>query len=140
MRPHRLSLGVVCTAIAIVATGCGTGAAGDRSGSASGPTGVLGAVVAGPQCPVEQVSDTTECSPKPIAATVLVVDPASGDTVGRTRTDEHGRFRIALPPGRYRLQANAGPGAGMHELSPQTDVVVTRGLTRTTLIVDTGIR
>src|SRR5919198_6082387 len=105
MRPNRRRLAVLlCASLAALGAACGSGAS-----KSAMTTGIRGEVLAGPQCPVEQVGATTACAPRPIAAIVRVVDAESGGAVGRVRTDGRGRFRIALPPGRYRIQASAGP-------------------------------
>ena len=40
--------------------------------------------------------------------------------VARVRTDEHGRFRLSVAPGRYRFRVRSGP-----DLYPLTGAVVT---------------
>jgi len=49
---------------------------------------------------------------------------ADRHVVARLKTDEHGRFRLSVAPGRYRFRERGGP-----ELLPLTGAVVRAGHT-----------
>jgi len=60
------------------------------------------------------------------------VEVLAGDKiVGTLTTDERGRFRLTLPPGRYRFALKNGS-----ELLPPTAVVTAAGTTHLALILD----
>lgn len=62
-------------------------------------SGLEGRVTIGPTCPAQEIG--RECPAKPYAATLLIRDAASGEVLHRIRSDEDGRFRLALAPGSY---------------------------------------
>ena len=94
-------------------------------------SGLHGTVTRGPTRPVCTVG--TPCSERVRGTTVTFV--RAGRTY-RTKTDERGRYRVALAAGRYTVRV-AGADFGVR---PAT-VVVIRGVNRAqNLFVDTGIR
>lgn len=101
----------------------------------SGESGIEGRVLLGPQCPVEV--EGSPCPDRPVAATVSV-RTLEGDEVTTFRSEDDGRFRVALDPGSYVLVAEPGD-VGMFakpvevtvRASEYADVVV---------LIDTGIR
>jgi hypothetical protein len=114
----------------VVLSGCG-----GHSAPTSRDSGITGTVVAGPQCPVEVIGHP--CPPRPVSATVTVEDQA-GRTMTTFTSDEQGGFRVALPPGRYRLITQR---ANQPQLMQPVDVTVAAGTyTRIRLFLDTGIR
>ena len=131
-------------ALSLLSAACGPASGSGATAASSHRTGVTGVAVAGPQCPAETQplsgSESTQgaCSPKPIAATILVIDSVSGHTIRNAPTANDGSFRIALNPGQYRLEATAVAESGL--VSPPIDATVTDGYTKTALLVDTGIR
>ena len=112
-----------------------TGSGGSDVGS--GIVGIRGTATGGPVCPVVRPGDPN-CADRPVVgATVHVVD-ATGTEVAVVQTDANGAFQIALPSGRYRLQAD--PVQGLMRAPEPVDVTVGSGLTIVTLAYDTGIR
>jgi len=124
---------VVLAVVAWSSAGCGdTGAE-----AAGGRSGVVGRVLLGPQCPVESSSDP--CGDAPAAgATVSVAERLGGGVghvVARAETRPDGSYRVAVPPGRYVVTADAGMSC------PLVDVRVTPGRhAHVDIACDTGIR
>jgi hypothetical protein len=83
----------------VVAAGCGGGVAGGAQ-----PRGWIAGVVWGgkPICPTPKGNDSLSCHPTPLANAVFVV--SGGGTTRRIHADAKGRFRVALPPGRYAVR------------------------------------
>ena len=81
----------------VLAAGCGNGMAGGGQPS----RGWIAGVVWGgrPICPTPTGKDSLTCHPTPLANGVFVV--MGGGTTRRVHADAKGRFRVALPPGRY---------------------------------------
>jgi hypothetical protein len=135
LRPATLAV-----TFAIFAAACGRGGAGAGEGSA-----ITGTVVSAPGCPAAEelaqpnASDSpSACEERPVAATVRIVDTASGEVAGQTVADENGRFRLELAPGDYEAQVLAEDGT---EAGPAVVVEVHTGTaTEVTLVYDTGIR
>ena len=74
----------------------------------------------------------------PLANATFLVETAAG-TIKTFTTDEHGHFKVDLPPGRYAIRAERtgmkGRGCGL------TDIEVTgTGFKQVTLECDTGMR
>ena len=113
----------------VACTGCG-----DPS---SGEGGIRGTVLLGPTCPVE--TQESPCPDRPLAnAEVQVV--RGGDVVTTIRSDDDGRFALALDPGHYVVQAVVEPGGPGMSAKP-VEVTVTNGeFTEVNVLVDTGIR
>jgi hypothetical protein len=100
-------------------------------------SGVRGRVMLGPTCPVVQAG--SPCPDEPVAD-VRVRVLTDGDTVAETTSGTGGRFEIALPPGRYRLEAVVGSGGPGMSAKP-VDVTVTAGaFVEVVVPLDTGIR
>jgi hypothetical protein len=97
---------------------------------------VRGVVVAGPQCPVEQIG--SPCPDQPFVGTVRA-SALDGSVVAEVDTDREGRFRIPLDPGTYVLDVEV-PGGGPPTSTPQPVRVEDGRFTAVTLQVDTGIR
>ncbi|MDX6546633.1 MAG: hypothetical protein QOG33_183 [Gaiellales bacterium] len=96
-------------------------------------------VVAGPTCPVEQLSEP--CDPRPVNGASLLVEKPNGDQVleltvhgGRADSGSAG-----LTAGNYRLVAQRADGL-MGTPPPVTFAVAAGGVTRLALTYDTGIR
>jgi hypothetical protein len=107
-------------------------------GGSSSPieqSGIVGIVVAGPQCPVEVIGHP--CPPRPVSATVTVL-AESGQTVATFTSDTQGRFQVGLPPGAYKLVTRK-----VHQpqlLHPVRVTVESGTQTQLRLFLDTGIR
>jgi len=122
-------------AAGVLFSGCGKEALPEESGS-----GIAGAVVLGPQCPVEV--EGQECPDVPAAGVRVLVAKqlpgelyGPGDPVAETTTGANGRFRVTVPPGVYVVTAQAGMSC------EYMDVVVTAGaFADVDVPCDTGIR
>lgn len=64
-------------------------------------SGIMGQVTIGPACPVMRIE--SPCPDRPYQATLTVTDPLGDQVIAKIETDASGRFRLALPPGDYRL-------------------------------------
>jgi len=112
---------------------------------ATGDSGIEGVVLAGPTCPVERIDSPCPDRPVSIPIAVYYFRAAQASPLAVVVSDDAGRFRVALPPGRYVLAgAPCAPGAGCAPLprlgaSPPVDVRP-GGYTEVTLTADTGIR
>jgi hypothetical protein len=108
-----------------------------RGPSSSGGSGIRGTVLLGPTCPVETLE--SPCPDQPLADVEIRV-LRGGDVVATVRSDDEGRFAVALDPGRYEVQAvveEGGPGMS----AKPVDVLVTKGVFNDVNVpVDSGIR
>jgi hypothetical protein len=130
MRSATITL---CTALALVLAGC----ADERADVGDAPsTGVRGIVTSGPQCPV--VVAGSPCPDEPWQGTVRI-SANEGDVVREVRTDDRGRFEVALGSGSYMVVAVTEPER-ISTASPQTVSVVDGRWVEVSLVVDTGIR
>jgi hypothetical protein len=93
------------------------------STESAGESGVAGHTVVDGGCPVEV--EGSPCPSRPVTARLTAVSVATGVQVGATTSDADGRFRMALPPGSYRLHAVNLTGAPFPRTSP-VDFEVTR--------------
>ena len=86
-------------AATVLAAGCGGGVAGGPA-----PRGWIAGVVWGgkPVCPTPTGKDSLTCHPTPLAHGAFVL--SGGGTTRRVHADAKGRFRVALPPGRYAVR------------------------------------
>jgi hypothetical protein len=110
--------------------------AGSSAATSSTPvdSGVTGRVWLGPTCPVQRPGET--CM-RPYQATLAVHKSAGGRLVKRFRSSTNGRFRVHLPPGRYRFQATH---KGYPRLQPISVTVRPHRFATITIRFDTGIR
>jgi hypothetical protein len=127
--------------LAITLAACGTNASGSARDS-----GVTGAVLAGPGCPVHQEpaggqpdQQRAACEDKPVQADIRVLEVRSGQVVTTIRSSADGRFRIKLPAGQYELQV-LRPTDRSASGPPQLVVVQPHAFSQATLQFDTGIR
>ena len=99
------------------------------------PQGIAGVAMRGPICPV--ATQGAECADRPHQAWIDIRD-AAARRVARVRTDEEGRFRVGLVPGRYRLVPESGDP---FPVASEQDVDVAAGVfTEVIVSFDTGIR
>jgi hypothetical protein len=92
-------------------------------------------VLAGPQCPVAIAG--SPCPDRPFAGTVLATQSGGGSS--QVKTDDQGRFRLALEPGTYvvtLMLSNTGPPTA----KPVSVTVIQGKFAQITVAVDTGIR
>jgi hypothetical protein len=100
----------------------------------TGP-GVYGIVSAGPTCPVERAG--RPCPPARVVGVVELSDATSA-VVTATRTDNAGRYSLAVRAGTYRLVIK--PARALLRC-PAKSIVVTNGApSRVDISCDTGIR
>ena len=105
-----------------------------RAGGA-GDSGIEGRVLLGPQCPV--VTEESPCPDEPVAAEVVAMRLEDHETFS-VRSGSDGRFRLALPPGDYEVQALVTAGA---MFAKPVNVTVPPGeFVRVEVPLDTGIR
>jgi hypothetical protein len=112
-------------------------ACGSETTAAAPDSGISGRVLLGPTCPVETVDEP--CPDQPASGVeVQVKKPqadSQGSVVARATTDEDGRFRLAVAPGRYEITAEAGMFCKPMEVEvPEADFV------SIVVACDTGIR
>jgi hypothetical protein len=83
----------------LLVAGCGGGVAGGGQ-----PHGwMAGILLAGkPMCASPTGNDSPTCHPRPLAHGAFVV--SGGGVIRRVHADAKGRFRVALPPGRYAVR------------------------------------
>lgn len=106
-------------------------------GPRAGASGIEGVVTIGPQCPV--VRKGVPCPDLPYAATLAVVD-AAGREVAVVMSDDDGRYRVALPPGRYTIVPRS-PGDSQLPFASPIEVTVAAGaFTKADVAYDSGIR
>lgn len=124
-------------AFLLLASAC-SGGAGSTTVDLTGA--VVGTVLAGPTCPVEQEPPDPACAELPVNGAVIVVMDA-GQEVTRVTTKEDGTFEVRLPIGtEYTLvpQSVDGllgtPGAATLTLTAVNERI------RVTFTYDTGIR
>lgn len=104
----------------------------------AGQTGVGGAALAGPTCPVETVGDPA-CAPRPVAGAVIVVLDGSGAEVARTTSGIDGSFFVAVTAGDYTVRGEAVDGL-MGTPEPTAVTVSDGAASQIQLGYDTGIR
>jgi len=101
---------------------------------------VVGTVLAGPTCPVEQEPPDPDCADRPVDGAVIVVMDA-GQELTRVTTGEDGTFEIRLPIGtEYMLVPQSVEG--LLETPAAATVILTavNERIRVTFTYDTGIR
>lgn len=108
--------------------------AGCSSSGTDGQSGIEGRITIGPMCPVVRPGES--CPDKPFSAEVSVRNGRDRE-VARFRSDEQGRFRVALKPGAYTLV----PKPYGIQRAPETSATVTEGqFTTVDISYDSGIR
>ena len=101
-------------------------------------SGVQGAVVLGPTCPVQRIPPSPQCADKPYATTITVSHLGSTATFATTQSDANGLFKLSLPPGSYTVSAKGG--ATLPRCASQDVTVGPTGYLTITISCDTGIR
>lgn len=101
-------------------------------------SGVRGAVVVGPTCPVERIPPDPACAPKPYATTITAERTGATSAFATTQSDATGTFQLSLPPGDYTISAQGGQT--LPRCAPQNVTVGPSGYVTITLTCDTGIR
>ncbi len=104
-------------------------------------SGVHGAVLFGPVCPVERIPPDPACAPRPGPARIRLLR-ADGALVAEGMAGDHGNFSIPVGPGAYAVQAEAataGPGGGC-QAEPAQILVPPGSFVSVSVTCDTGIR
>jgi hypothetical protein len=130
---------VIPAAVILCAVGLSCGAA-RPAGQTGGPTpgsGIEGRTQASPTCPVASAGNP--CPPRPISATVVVLDGA-GREVTRFTSSADGTFRVPLAPGTYMLVQPPTTQRRPPVLHATPVTVSSGGYTSLVLDFDTGIR
>ena len=119
---------------AVLLSGCGSAATPSTASTASGR--VIGTVLAGATCPVEQIGDAN-CVPIPVAG---VVELTQGDlVVASARLDIGGAFTIVAAAGFYTLIVDTS-GKLFPRCQPVEVIVVAAAGAAADVVCDTGIR
>jgi hypothetical protein len=105
------------------------------SSAGAATSGLRGLVTRGPIAPVCAAGQP--CSEP--AKDVTLVFSRSGRVVRRTRTNDQGRYRVALAPGLYTVRLTPRPSIG-RGLAPVRARVVRARFRRLDFSIDTGIR
>jgi hypothetical protein len=105
------------------------------AGAATSTSGLRGLVTRGPIAPVCVAGQP--CSEP--AKNVTLVFSRNGRVVRRARTNDQGRYRIALAPGLYAVRLVPKPAIG-RGLEPLRVRVVRARFRRVDFSIDTGIR
>jgi len=124
--------------VLILASAC----AGGPASTTVAVTGeVVGTVVAGPTCPVEQEPPDPACADRPVNGAVIVILDPSGQEVTRVNTHQDGTFQVRLPIGSDYLLVPQ-PFEGLLGTAAEVTVTLTTPDQRVEVVFtyDTGIR
>jgi len=108
---------------------------GGRPASAD-ETGIVGTVLLGPVAPGPAHADGSDETPFRASFQVR----ASGKIVARFESDEFGRFRVVLPPGRYMVVPDESAPMPYPARQATEVMVPEEGFVEVTLRFDTGMR
>lgn len=108
--------------------------------STQGESGVTGEVFISPAHPGPiRMGDTS--SKKPYQATLAILTVEGGREVTRLQTSEDGRFRVALPPGEYRIvPVQERPGKFLPRAGEELVKVLPGQFVHITIEYDSGMR
>ena len=109
--------------------------AASSAGAATSSSGLRGLVMRGPNTPV--CTAEQPCSEP--AKNVTLVFSRNGQVVRRAKTNDQGRYRVALAPGLYAVRLTPKPSIG-RGLEPVRARVVRARFRRVDFSIDTGIR
>ena len=105
-----------------------------KAGTAT-DSGIEGRVLLGPRCPV--VTEESPCPDKPVSAEVVALRLDDRE-VFSAQSGSDGRFRLALGPGTYEIQALVTAGAMFAK--PVSVTVPPGEYVSVDVLLDTGIR
>ncbi len=134
----------VVVAVALAIAGCTRGdgrsasAAGRSNGTAASYGTLTGRITRGPTSPVSGPGITAPPSARAAGAELKIFD-SKGAMVATARADAGGLYRLALPPGDYRVERGGGFSGAARNL-PAMVTISPGGETRLDIWVDTGIR
>lgn len=136
--PYISTRAFLSLCVALVLCVISPGSAGNhKPGQHSGKAGIEGTVLLGPGCPGPVRLDRP-CPDKMYKGAMVIKRVSDGKTVAQTETDSNGRFRVALPAGRYFI-ANA-PGPKYPSIHSPEIVVHRNRFTKVEIHADTGMR
>lgn len=103
-------------------------------------SGAMGRVLIGPTCPVVRDPPDPNCADKGYMTSVKVIEKntTKSSLFASVETDKDGNYKVILPPGTYRLQADGGdpfPYCDWKEITIAPDTMI-----EIDLLCDTGIR
>ncbi|MEO7804323.1 MAG: carboxypeptidase-like regulatory domain-containing protein [Actinomycetota bacterium] len=98
-------------------------------------SGVIGQVTTGPTCPVEEPG--RPCANRPVVGLIRVTPLTSDEAAGVTKSDEDGKFRLTLAPGRYTVTVSAPGTFGCKPLDIQ---IPKDTFVQASIICESGIR
>lgn len=129
MRTVIISIMILTAAV----TGCG-----HVSSVKSGPSsGIAGTIRVDVGCP--QVT-STPCPTVPLHARLLIHPIGSAGSTVRVESGSNGHFRVALAPGRYRIQPQNVGGTPVPTAGPISVTVRSRTWTTVHIQFDSGVR
>lgn len=102
-------------------------------------SGINGAVLLGPTCPVKHIPPDPRCADKPFKTTLAITTLDGTRVLKEFSSDADGKFKVNLSPGSYVVRsaaANILPRCA----SIGAITVRTGAYTSTTIYCDTGIR
>jgi hypothetical protein len=105
----------------------------------AGRTGIAGAALAGPVCPVERDPPDPACAARPVVGATVVIRDGGGSEVARTVTADDGSFFVETPAGEYVVEPQPANGL-MGTAASQNVTVVDGAVVVIQLDYDTGIR
>jgi len=120
----------------MLASACGN--VGDAPGEPPPSSGIAGVTVVDEGCPVLEAESS--CGVLPLEARVFVRRSGSHQLVATVTSDEQGRFRVLVPPGRYELQGENLSGAPVPTAMPVEVIVPEGDYATTTVRFDSGVR
>jgi len=132
----RLLYYCVVMAAALAMVSC-TGADGQSNGRTAASGTLTGRITRGPMFPVGGPGVPPATSP--VAGAEIKLLDAKGVVVATARTDGDGLYRVAVPPGQYRVERGQGFTGATKNL-PSLVAVSPGHETRLDILVDTGIR
>jgi Carboxypeptidase regulatory-like domain len=133
----RAGMLVVLVAAALEIVAC-THADGQSGGVPSSYGTLTGRVIRGPTLPVGGPGISPPPSP-PVAGADLKIVDSKGVVVATARTAGDGHYRVAVPPGQYRVERGAS-FSGVTKNLPSLVAISPGQETRLDVLVDTGIR
>jgi hypothetical protein len=135
--PARAGVLIALVAAALAIVGC-THADGQPNGGPSSFGTLTGRVTRGPTFPVGGPGIPAPPD-APVAGTELNIVDSKGVVVATARTAGDGHYRVAVPPGQYRVERGAS-FSGVTKNLPSLVAISPGQETRLDVLVDTGIR
>ncbi|HEV3041315.1 MAG TPA: hypothetical protein VHA33_26360 [Candidatus Angelobacter sp.] len=104
----------------------------------SSRSGIEGTIIATGNCPGPQRKDDNSCGPRPYEGALAVKRSSDQTVVATGASDKEGKFRIAVPPGKYIITQ---AGEARYPIIHSDEIVVSKNkYTRVKLSADIGMR